>query len=477
MKMLLNLIPTVKLKLRRVATGSKQPTVIEHRKSLSTVAVVFLHGFSGRAGQTWQSMVKILLEDENVNSWDVYSLAYPSSLRVDVPNLWAADPGLDTLALELSTTLQTGRFDQYRAIALVTHSMGGLIAQRTICDAPEIRKRITHLFLYGSPNAGLKKAAYFSLLKRQLRDLDAESAYVKRLRLDWTTIVGETPPFHLRVIAGDRDEFVPGDSALGPFPSHCQRVVPGDHLSLIAPTDVRHQSYDILAGCLSGREAAQTVVDGAEVALEFRHFNDVIRDLWENRYELDDNAVVTLALALESIGRRQDAIDILEAHYFKRDASDVIGTLAGRLKRRWLAGRVDLDYQKSEELYRRAYKLSVESGDHSQCYYHGINLVFLELMALHADASIPASIILQATKVIEHCMESPDSMWRTAAMAEANLVLGELDEALELYGAAVARAKPRELASLSGQALMVAQRTVGKAGAKQVAEILGLRNR
>ena len=43
--------------------------------------------------------------------------------------------------------------------------------------------------------------------------------------------------FGLKVVAGDKDQFVPPESSLGPFPRHLQFVVPGDHLSMIRAAD------------------------------------------------------------------------------------------------------------------------------------------------------------------------------------------------------------------------------------------------
>ena len=88
----------------------------------------------------------------------------------------------------------------------MAHSMGGLVAQRCICDNKSLRDRITHLFLYGTPSKGLHKATYVGRLKRQIRDMGTGSKFIEELRADWLTIVGGNTPFAVRAIAGDCDE-------------------------------------------------------------------------------------------------------------------------------------------------------------------------------------------------------------------------------------------------------------------------------
>ena len=165
----------------------------------------------------------------------------------------------------------------------------------------------------------------------------------------------------------------------------------------------------------------QTAIDGAEVALELRKFQNVVGDLWENRNELDDNALVTLSLALESVGRRQDALDVLVSR--TGGGSDVLATLAGRLKRRWLSGRIIADWRKSRELYLVALDMATRNEDLAQAYYHAINIAFLDLMALHESSEIGDNIRSMAESAITFCSRSPDSMWKSATLGEAYLIL------------------------------------------------------
>lgn len=464
--------------LTRTVFGTNvAPSVVPHRRNGGHTAILFIHGFSGAADGSWARFIELALQDHSLRSWDLFSLGYPTSLRVDLPNLWSADPGLDMLALELSTTLNLPDFQQYDCLAIVAHSMGGLVAQRAILNDEDVRNRTSHLLLYGTPSNGIQKATYGRLLKRQMRDMAIDSTFITTLRADWLRLVQEGVSFTFRAIAGDRDEFVPGESVLGPFDRTQQRVVPGDHLTMMRPQSTDEQSYAIFAGAIRGREGLQTVVDGAEVALEFRRFRAVIRNLWDNRAHLDDNAIVTLALALESVGRRADALEVLEHHNPEKPATDVMGTLAGRLKRRWLAGRVRADFDRARELYAGALALAEAGNNHAQGYYHAVNIAFLDLMLVSPDDRVPPEVTAMAERALGHCANSPISHWRLAAEAEANLILGKLDEASRAYAEAIRLAAPREIESMAAQAVLVATRVHGRSGARLIGDLFGYKPR
>jgi pimeloyl-ACP methyl ester carboxylesterase len=251
------------------------PTVVAHRDQNSQVALVLLHGFSGNTIATWGRLVEFLLAESSIKSWDIYSLGYPSSLRIDVPNVWAADPGVALLARELRTTLSLNRFTRYQRIAVAAHSMGGLVAQRALVDDAQLPHRISHLFLFGTPSGGLPKARFVSMLKRQLRDMVADSAFIKGLRTAWSAAFANAPPFQLMVIAGDRDEFVPSSSSLEPFSDEFRAVIPGNHTEIVKPRDKDHSGVRLVVDALSGGKRTRKVIDGARIAIELHEFTQL----------------------------------------------------------------------------------------------------------------------------------------------------------------------------------------------------------
>src|SRR5689334_15736618 len=112
------------------------PRLVEFRNQRGKAAIVFVHGFSGDAEKTWGEFTRFLMQEPRLSSWDVYGLGYSTSLRIDVPRLWAANPDLTVLSLSLRSALSAPPLSTYGSIALVAHSMGGLVAQHAMIDTP-----------------------------------------------------------------------------------------------------------------------------------------------------------------------------------------------------------------------------------------------------------------------------------------------------------------------------------------------------
>jgi pimeloyl-ACP methyl ester carboxylesterase len=455
------------------------PKRIDHRNDSQEAAIVLVHGFTGDTRATWAGFVDLLLADQRIKAWDLFGLGYPSSLRIDVPNVWAADPGIDVLSLGLETTLSLTPFAQYRRIAIAAHSMGGLVVQRAILDNEELRKRISHVFFFGTPSAGLAITGLFSFLKRQVRDMKPKGLFIKSLRGDWDSCFSTKTPFFFRTVAGDRDEFVSAPSSIMPFPREFRAVVPGNHLEIVKPLNSEHQSVVLVVDALANAgPKVRPRVDSWRLAAELGEFKEVVDALSPDPASLDDDALGTLALALEGLGRGKEGLSILETHLKKGkgvSSTDAQGILAGRLKRRWLVGRAKADLDRARELYAGALEQSERNNDHSQAYYHAINVAFLDLMATPPNADIPASVIKMAEHARKHCEQAPETSWRFATEAEAFLMLGNLDGAETLYRRAKALTdSPREIDSMYMQAVRVANRVFGKRGAARIEAVFGL---
>src|SRR5205085_2604298 len=89
-------------------------------------------------------------------------------------------------------------------------------------------------------------------------------------------------------------------------------------------------------------------LSSARIAVEVRDFREAIRILEPGKDGLDEGGVVQLALAYEGVGRQDDALSVLQR--FRTDKTDAMGTLAGRLKRRWIAERQESDAKESYAL-------------------------------------------------------------------------------------------------------------------------------
>jgi len=185
--------------------------------------------------------------------------------------------------------------------------------------------------------------------------------------------------------------------------------------------------------------------------------------------QLDDAAAIQLAIALEKCGRQKEAIDLLRAR--GKPTTDAIGTLAGRLKRRWLRERREDDATRTMELYNEAYGLS-EKSDPRQAYYHAINIAFMNLVF---KDSLPAAQAW-ARRALEHCsaaakIETNPDAWRLATEGEADLLMGNFPEALHLYRDAIAtQPDPWQLESMYLQALETARELKNKQVAADLAQ-------
>ena len=413
-------------------------------------AVVFLHGFSGDRDDTWDRLPGLL--GTIVADWDIYTLGYATTFRPDLLGVWSADPDLPILATMLKTQARIDPLRRYKSLALVAHSMGGLVVQRALVDDPELAERTDKVVLFGTPSAGLRKASWVVFWKRQLRNMAKGSEFITALRQDWDARFKPEPGFDLMVVAGERDQFVPPKSSLAPFPRHVQYVVPGDHLSMVRAADTDSPSVRLLMSALSEAPVAQETT--APLALAAEVPDATASALIKARGdEMSQHEVVRAALALEQSGKRDEAMALLQR--YQALGTDVQGTLAGRIKRLWIGNEGPGFAQHALALYQEALDTARKIGDRSQIYYHSINVAFLEFVAFDR--------VERAREMAELALENASldkaNAWSVATQAEANLYLGHRDLALDLYHRTLEfDAEPWERASTALQAGQIASK-------------------
>lgn len=431
------------------------------RNTGSQAAIVFIHGFLGDPSSTWRGFPGFLLEEPCLKNWDVFSFGYTTRARWDFLGIWEADPSISIVAGLLRTTAGLSPLDRYEALALVAHSMGGLLAQRSLVDQREFARRVQFVLLFGTPSNGLVKALPGRVAKQQLNDMAVGSTFLGDLRKRWAELFGSGSPFYFRAIAGETDQFVPPLTSHDPFPSEVREVVPGNHLSMVKPDSASNLSVQLVIRAICQKAG---VVDSAARAVEMERFQDAVQQLEPNRDRLDEAGLVRLALALEKTGRQQDAIQLLEKH--AKNLTEAMGTLAGRYKRRWLNYSLKPDGDRAYELYRQAYDIALSKGDAAQAFYQGTNCAFLE----NSYRKDSAAAQRMAQEVLKHCetvktkepSASPD-VWRIATEAEARLVLGEFPAAVAKYAEALAlKPLPWQVDSIFQQALLAAETAGGK---------------
>src|SRR5271170_6808636 len=226
-------------------------------------ALLFVHGFTGDSEKTWEEFALILGTEENLGKWDIFSLGYNTSFLPGTRGIWSADPEIPILATHFRTQLNIVPLSTYSNLAIAAHSMGGLVVQRALVDDPAVSGRLRQLFLFGTPSGGLKKAAFLEkllgiLVGSQVRNMSASGEFITDLRKRWVESFGVEFPFKLFAIAGDKDQFVPPESSLEPFPSRYHRVVIGDHLSMVKPRDRDSESVRLILSALQGTPEPET---------------------------------------------------------------------------------------------------------------------------------------------------------------------------------------------------------------------------
>jgi hypothetical protein len=327
--------------------------------------------------------------------------------------------------------------ENYRRLAFVAHSIGGLVVQQALVAYEDLLNRTSHVVMFGTPSDGLTKARFASFWKRQIQNMEAGGRFVSDLREKWKSLkLDSAPPFAFVALAGETDQFVPVESSLKPFLQARGDVIP-DHLTMLDAESAVDPCVQVIIQTLCKGATGQGARSAAKVSIETGEFNDIVRRLWPNRASnpdqapsnLDDYGALQLAVALEKTGDSAAALDVLTNH--KPKGTDFIGVLAGRLKRRWwLTSNTD-DLENARKLYQDAYDQSIGKNppDHDQAYYHGINLAYLAIAA-QRDFNIAQTM---ASKVLDHVARATDpglKHWWPSTEGDALMILGRTDEAI-----------------------------------------------
>lgn len=219
--------------------------------------VIFVHGILSSAA-TWDKFLTLIKSDDDLRNFHGTTFDYPSPvLEVDPRR---RIPDYDAIADALSLFISRDAEDFDRAV-IVTHSQGGLIAQRYIAQmlrsgrGLDLRK-ISRVVMFSCPNdgadflLGVRRGlwAWRHAQERQLRPLNEQVADARRVVLERAVFAKDispsTCPIPFSVYAGLSDNIVKPGSAKGAFP--IGGSLPGDHNSIIAPDSPSHASYRTL---------------------------------------------------------------------------------------------------------------------------------------------------------------------------------------------------------------------------------------
>jgi pimeloyl-ACP methyl ester carboxylesterase len=394
-------------------------------------AIIFVHGFTGSGATTWTKIAPRIASDLRLAKWDCWTMTYGTSWLPDIQGIWSADADLGVIAQALHTHLGLATLAHYETWALVAHSMGGLVVQKALVDNPAIADSTHAVILFGTPSGGLAKASPLAFWKRQLKNMAKGGDFITKLREDWKRSFEADAPFSFLAVAGEKDQFVPPWSSIDPFPTKLTAVVAGNHVTMLDSSD--STMVDLIARRITERDDDADIGDSALRAIERGNFLGLIKKRESHAAELDDAELVRLAIALDKTGRRDDARDILEKR--QNPNSDVLGAMAGRLKRNWLfSGRRKADAEAAKAYYARGYELAKNTNDLRQGYYHGINLTFLA-QVLDKDRKAAKALAAEVLALCDRCRAERDAdEWVDATEGEAKLILGDIEGAVDAYG-------------------------------------------
>lgn len=215
-----------------------------------------IHGIMSGPG-VWDPLRTLISADRELEFVEPLAFEYATGLWQ--PHPLRVFPSIDTVADSLKEYLATeaGAFDQ---LFLVTHSQGGLVAQRYLARMLQDGRggelaRIHRLVMIACPSNGselllsLRRGALRRHpQERDLRPLNDQVSTTLRTVLrdvvNATSITERTCPIPVSVYAGESDRVVSRSSAQSVFPD--SSALPGDHSSVLAADSPRHRTFTAL---------------------------------------------------------------------------------------------------------------------------------------------------------------------------------------------------------------------------------------
>jgi len=428
-------------------TTRKEPVTKFRETENSNSAILFVHGFSGDAENTFSEAPKLLMDNEQMDGWDMFPLGYSGNVVPELgKNIWACASDIKRNSDFLNTSIRN-KFSKYKRIAIVAHDLGGIVAQQAILQLDKVDlDRISHVLFFGTPSNGLPEIQLknFFTYGTEEKELKEGSPYMRRLRNDWDGKFQNKYPFTFKTIAATEDEYVPITSSLEPFQKQYQEIIEADHFSLVQIDDTNDDSYQLLLNTLMNKSFLNSFSNKEEVNIALGEYNAVINSLLPNLNTLDAKGLERLMYALEGAGREEEATKILEEHPLAKENSKLLGILGERYKRQYLNNSGVEDLKMAFKHYAEALKIAETKKDHSQIYFHAINLAFLSL-----QQEDKVAMVSYADQAFEATEKDPfPSLWKLATLGEIFLYKGDFENSKENYKKAAAMADLRQKISI-----------------------------
>lgn len=217
--------------------------------------LVTIHGFWSSPA-TWNRLNAAWGADEQLHGLKLYPFSYPSPKTYPLPFSTTRIPDYDDIAQTLATEY-TVALAETDYVVIVTHSQGGLIAQRFLAwmlgeGRGRELARIRSIVMLACPNGG---SEYLRSIRQvlgygrhaqagQLKALDRRVADIQRTVLknivNATGVDEHQCRIPLHVYAGNSDKVVTAASAQGGFPG--ASTLAGNHFSILDPKSPGNQT-------------------------------------------------------------------------------------------------------------------------------------------------------------------------------------------------------------------------------------------
>jgi hypothetical protein len=220
-------------------------------------AIIFVHGLGG-SDRTWGSFDDLLNDDASVD-WDSFHFLYPSAplgLRL-FPTQSHYQP-VEVLAQALKSQIDN-RFEKYEEIALVGHSLGGLVIRQYLLSERIASRptKVHKVVLYASPSTGAALAQVGKLLSffgenGHTRQLCKKSDFLNILNRNWASS-GIESDLDITIIVGGNDRIVSRESVEANFRTQEREplvILEAGHIDISKPESVDDDCYVFLKNAL-----------------------------------------------------------------------------------------------------------------------------------------------------------------------------------------------------------------------------------
>ena len=425
--------------------GQKEVVTVYRETEEATNLLLFVHGFSGEATDTFGIIPSLLSEEPKMDGWDIKPLGYTQNVNPELgKDISAGLNDIIKIADYLTTSIKY-KFDKYDRIAIVAHSLGGLVAQKSIIDLQdEFRNKISHLILLGSPNNGFNTSFLNEVSNQKFADLSSDGNFITNLRQDWQNKFNNNYPFKLKVASATEDEIVSHISCFESFNEEYCETVQGNHLSMVKPEDKNNDCYNLILSTLTNTEFYNEFTNNEEINLALGKYDVIVKKLLPKVDALDTNGLKQLIFSLEGLDRKDEALEILNEHPLATNNTDLMGLLAGRFKRSYLKSFDAKHAESALNYYSKALEIAIKEENQNQIYYHAINIAFISIVFKNNESNM----MKYAKLALETALNCRDNLWKYATIAEANMYIGDMKKAEEFYSKAAQSAGIREKISI-----------------------------